>query len=144
MKQLLVVLLVILALALVACSAGGGDVDDPQEVVITATDIAFDTARIEVVANRPVALTLHNEGALEHDFSIMHIPMDIAHTPEEDDGGHDMSAMEEMPELHMAVMPGASNAMTFTPTEPGEYSYFCTVPGHKDAGMGGTLVVTAP
>lgn len=143
MKRLLVALSIVLVMALAACSPGSRGVDEPQEVIITTTDIAFDDTRIEVVAKRPVVLTLHNKGALEHDFSIMHIPVEIAHAPGEDDGGHDMGAMDAMPELHMAVMPGASNSMTFTPTEPGEYSYFCTVPGHKDVGMGGTLVVTA-
>ena len=36
---------------------------------------------------------------------------------------------------------GGSGTLEFTPTEPGEYEYYCTVPGHKEAGMLGTLVV---
>jgi uncharacterized cupredoxin-like copper-binding protein len=31
----------------------------------------------------------------------------------------------------------------FTPSQPGEYEFFCSVPGHKEAGMRGTMVVSA-
>lgn len=144
MKQLLFLPLLALLLVLTGCGAGGAETNAPQEVVVTATDLAFDTDRIEVTADQPVALTFRNDGALEHDLSIMHIPVEITDTAEEDEAGHDMSAMEEMPELHLSAMPGMSNSVTFIPTEPGEYTFFCTVTGHQDAGMTGTLVVTAP
>lgn len=144
MKRLHVLLLVIvLAFGIVACAAGESDTGGSQEVTITASDIAFDVERIEIVAGKPVALTLRNEGALEHDFSVMHIPAEFSdHAEDEEDDGHDMSHMEEMPELHVAAMPGASDSLMFTPTEAGEYAYFCTVEGHEAAGMTGTLVVT--
>jgi uncharacterized cupredoxin-like copper-binding protein len=47
------------------------------------------------------------------------------------------------PVLHVAAEPGASNHLSFTPTKPGNYQFYCTVPGHKEAGMVGTLVVNA-
>lgn len=144
MKQLLFLPLLALVLVLTGCGAGGAETNAPQEVVVTTTDLAFDSERIEVTANQPVVLTLRNDGALEHDVSIMHIPVEITDAAEEDEAGHDMSAMEEMPELHVSAMPGMSKSVTFTPTEPGEYTFFCTVTGHQDAGMTGTLVVTTP
>lgn len=143
-KSLVILLFVTLVLVVTGCGAGGAETNAPQEVIVTTTDLAFDTNRIEVTANQPVVLTLRNDGALEHDFSIMHIPVQVTDAAEEDEAGHDMGAMEEMPELHVAAMPGMSNSVTFTPTEPGEYTYLCTVSGHQDAGMTGTLVVTAP
>lgn len=143
-KHLLLLPLLALVLVVTGCSAGDAETNAPQEVVVTATDLAFDTDRLEVTADQPVALTLRNDGALEHDLSIMHIPVEITDTAEEDEAGHDMSAMEEMPELHVSAMPGTSNSLTFTPTEPGEYIFFCTVTGHQDAGMTGTLVVATP
>lgn len=144
MKQLLFLPLLALVLVLTGCGAGGAETNAPQEVVVTTTDLAFDSERIEVTANQPVVLTLRNDGALEHGVSIMHIPVEITDAAEEDEAGHDMSAMEEMPELHVSAMPGMSKSVTFTPTEPGEYTFFCTVTGHQDAGMTGTLVVTTP
>ncbi|MCH7860368.1 MAG: multicopper oxidase domain-containing protein, partial [Proteobacteria bacterium] len=40
------------------------------------------------------------------------------------------------------AMPGTTASVIFTATEPGEYEFFCTIPGHKEAGMVGRLIVT--
>ena len=45
--------------------------------------------------------------------------------------------------MHMAVANGASGTSEFTPTTPGTFTFFCTVAGHKEAGMTGTLTVKA-
>ena len=59
--------------------------------------------------------------------------------------GHDMGNMGGMePELHVAALMGQMATLEFTPTKPGTYEFFCTVAGHKEAGMKGTLVVKAP
>ena len=107
----------------------------------------YQPASLEITADLPVRLTLTNGDALEHDFSIMAMP----HTGEVivDDAGsdladHDMSELAEEPEIHVAAPAGGQGAIEFTPSTPGEYTYFCTVAGHKEAGMVGTLVVTAP
>lgn len=141
MKRMFVLVFAVLGLTISACT-GSPAADAPQEAIVTSTDLAYDTDRIEVEAGRPVVLTLRNNGALEHDFSVMHIPADITAAAEEDDG-HDMGHMDEMPELHVSAMPGESNSVSFTPTEAGEYHFFCTVEGHEAAGMSGTLVVTS-
>ncbi|MDX1437328.1 MAG: cupredoxin domain-containing protein [Anaerolineales bacterium] len=33
-------------------------------------------------------------------------------------------------------------SLTFTPTEAGEFIYYCAIPGHRQAGMWGTIIVT--
>ena len=142
MKRMFVLVFAVLGLTVSACTSSPAP-DAPQEVVVTSTDLAYDTERVEVKAGRPVALTLRNDGALEHDFSVMHIPAEITAAEEEEDDGHDMGHMDEMPELHVSAMPGKSNSVSFTPTEAGEYHFFCTVEGHEAAGMSGTLVVTS-
>lgn len=119
----------------------------PKPVTITATDNVYDIHDIEVTAGQPLRLTLKNEGTLAHDFSIMHIPLDGEVRGGEMDmemEGHDMSEMEEEPEVHVAAMIGGDNTISFTPSEPGVYEYHCTVEGHKEGGMVGTLTVTAP
>jgi uncharacterized cupredoxin-like copper-binding protein len=55
-----------------------------------------------------------------------------------------MSGMTETPDLHLPVAMGTTSSLEFTPTKPGTYEFECTVPGHKEAGMRGTLVVKAP
>jgi uncharacterized cupredoxin-like copper-binding protein len=115
-----------------------------QEVSLTAVDMAFQPAALEVTAGRPVRLTMTNEGALDHDFSILEIPMETTGATAVAMPGHDMGAMTADPQLHMAANMGMSNTVEFTPTKPGTYEFFCTVAGHKDAGMLGTMVVKAP
>jgi len=135
--------LILLALFAVACNSGEG-ADAVQELELTASDIKFDKTQVEVVAGRPVRLTLHNEGALEHDFSIMHIRMSeepVAADAASEDHMMEMEHMDEDPELHTAAMPGLDSLLEFTPAEAGEYEFFCAVPGHKEAGMKGTLIV---
>ena len=146
-KRLAAVLLIFGLAFLAACGSDEPTMVPPVSLELTATDIAFDTTRLEVMAGQPVRLTLNNEGALEHDFSIMEMPLmgDVmADEMEEEMAGHDMSGMEEEPEIHVAAPMNGSNTIEFTPSEPGEYTYFCTVAGHKEAGMMGTLVVQAP
>ena len=115
-----------------------------QEASLTAVDMAFQPDALEVTAGRLVRLTRVNEGALDHDFSILEMPMETTGATAVAMPGHDMGAMTVDPQLHMAVTMGMSNTIEFTPTKPGTYEFFCTVPGHKDAGMVGTLVVKAP
>ncbi len=148
-RSIVILLLALGTLVLAACSSQGSATTsiEPAEVTLNATDIAFDKNRLEVVAGRPVSLTLHNAGVLEHDFSIIEMPHDgeVSTSEMEDEtGGHDMSNVTEEMDIHVAAPTDQSNTIEFTPTTPGEYEYFCTVAGHKEAGMVGTLVVQAP
>ncbi len=148
MKRI-VVIVVLLAMAgvLAACSSAETDAVPMTEFMLTATDIAYDMNQLEVTAGQPVRVTLRNNGALEHDFSIVEMPHAGEVLAEEAEGGmagHDMSNMSMDPEIHVASPMGESLSVEFTPTTPGEYEFFCTVAGHKEAGMVGTLIVTAP
>lgn len=132
---------VALASLLAACA---GAPSGPQEITLTAMDLAFEPTAVEVVAGRPVILTMVNEGALEHDFSILEIPLAEPVEADEEEMQHDMSTVEVDPELHFSAPAGETRSIEFTPTKPGTYEFVCTVPGHKEAGMVGTLVVTGP
>ena len=134
-------LVFILALSLAACAGGANDT--AQTLTVEAVDLGFTPTTLEVKAGEPVKLTLQNNGALPHDFSIMEFPMEGM---AEDTGGmeHDMGDAAADPELHMAAAGGQSATLEFTPSKPGTYEFWCTVAGHKEAGMTGTLVVQAP
>lgn len=132
-------LLVIAALVLAAC---GNAQPQTKEITIEATDIAYSVTTIEVEAGQPVRLTLKDSGTLQHDFSILEIPVVIDHEADEVAGHEmDMSNMGVEPQVHVAADPGTSNTVEFTPTKPGTYEFFCTVAGHKEAGMIGQLIV---
>jgi uncharacterized cupredoxin-like copper-binding protein len=118
----------------------------PQEFTLTAMTMTYTPSVFEVTAGVPVELTLVNQDSLEHDFSILEIPLESVSAADPMSAEHQMEMGEAAPEpvLHVAAEPGATNRLSFTPTKPDRYEFYCTVPGHKEAGMVGTLVVNAP
>lgn len=145
MKNITLLLVSIVLITLVACSQDSTVEGEPQpkKVTIVATDIAYDIERIEAAVGQPISLTLDNQGVLEHDFSIVEIPLQgevttgHAEEPEE----HDMSGVAEEPTVHVAAAQDGQSTIEFTPAAPGQYTYYCTVSGHREAGMEGVLVV---
>jgi uncharacterized cupredoxin-like copper-binding protein len=128
------------ALLLGACAS-----QQSQDVTLTAQTMTYSPSTFEVTAGAPVELTFINEDALEHDFSILEIPVESVSEADPMSAEHEMqmgTALE--PVLHVAAEAGATNHLSFTPTKPATYEFFCTVAGHKDAGMVGTMVVLAP
>lgn len=154
MKKLPFVLFVLMAILMTACGSSS-ESDTPTDLLtaeftVVANDITYDTNDLEVTAGQPVMITFRNESPLEHDFSIPTIPVDgevfITETGQDQgDHGHDMEEAAIELDVHVAApVNGGSNVLQFTPTEPGTYEYYCTVEGHKEAGMVGTLTVQAP
>lgn len=139
----LALLLAILAFGLLLAGCAGGGSARPAGVKIEAKEFAFSPGNVEVTAGQPVKLTLQNTGALEHDFSILAIPME-GEAEASGSSDHNMGHVAEEPELHVAAAANQNATLEFTPTKPGTYEYWCTVSGHKEAGMIGTLVVKAP
>jgi uncharacterized cupredoxin-like copper-binding protein len=153
MKKLLVVLLIWGAVVMTACAdeSGGRAALSTAEFTVVATDNVYDKPELAVLAGQPVYLTFRNEGSLLHDFTIATLPLDgeaITTVAEHDDLGdheHDMEGTAAEVDVHVAAaINGGSSVLQFTPTEPGTYEYYCTVEGHKEAGMVGQLVVAAP
>lgn len=153
-NYLLPIALIVVLLSLTLAACGGAPTEssaiETAEVTIAATDIAYGTNELTVSAGQPVKVSLQNDGALVHDFSISVVPVSGKVVAEEGMGddhsmmeGHDMTMEEhgEAPAVHVAAAPGTIGTVTFTPSTPGTYEYYCTVEGHKEAGMAGTLVV---
>jgi len=135
-------ILLALGLAVAACTPGA----ERAELTIVATDFAYTPTTLEVRDGQPVHLRLQNDGSLEHDLSLSGLPIaegSVAATPE---SGHDMSHLHTDAALsvHLSAQPGQNASVSFTPTEPGSYRFICTIPGHQEAGMFGTLMVTEP
>jgi len=94
-----------------------------------------------VKVGESVQLTINNVGALEHDFVIEQI--DAATKVIQDSGSekHHAHGAAENYDLHVSAQVGETSMIEFTVNEPGTYQFFCSVPGHKDAGMVGELTV---
>jgi uncharacterized cupredoxin-like copper-binding protein len=142
--RLLGVTVLALVAALLAACSGSSTSAKPVEITLPATGMTYQPATLEVTAGQPVKLTFQNMDSLDHDFSIMEIPVEMMGATQEPMDGHDMSHMAQEPELHVAAMMNQSATLEFTPTKPGTYEFYCTVAGHKEAGMVGTLIVKAP
>jgi uncharacterized cupredoxin-like copper-binding protein len=151
--RIIVVVLGFVALLGVACSPAADEqmadmaMDmalEVREIVVEANDFSFGPDLIEVKVGEPVRIVFNNVGALDHDWSIAHIAAADVQEEADHSAGHDahMAGMDDQPDLHVSAMPGESGVLAFTPTEAGTYEITCTVAGHHEAGMVGTLVVT--
>jgi uncharacterized cupredoxin-like copper-binding protein len=139
MHKLVILVLVGLTFLLAACSGGAASSSGAQQFTVQVSEFSFQPAAIEVLVGQPVKLTLQNKGTVEHDWSIQKIPViDVKETGQV---GHYMGGSTGKPDLHMSALMGKSAELEFTPTRAGTYQIACTVAGHKEAGMVGTLVV---
>lgn len=57
---------------------------------------------------------------------------------------HDVAIDELGIKSAMITSKGDTTSVVFEATEAGQFSYYCTVAGHRQAGMEGTLVVSEP
>jgi plastocyanin len=127
--RVLLVLVATLALTAVlgACGGGGGDgggddsapsntpIKGAPEVSVVADNLKFDPDELTVQAG---------------DFNI---------ELTSEDQFHDLE-IEDVPGL-VEASSGETEVSGFTIDDPGEYTFFCTVPGHRAGGMEGTLTV---
>jgi uncharacterized cupredoxin-like copper-binding protein len=91
----------------------------PQAVAGAALemyDIYFEPKEITVPADTGVTLTITNKGVTLHNFAI------------------------DALDVSVDVDPGATEEVVID-APAGEYEFYCNVPGHKAAGMVGTLIV---
>ena len=97
-------------------NSGGSTVsfeaDPGGELAYTTTTATAKAGQVTVDFNNPQALT--------HDVAI------------EDSSGKEVGATELI---------ASGEDSTTVDLKPGTYTYFCTVPGHREAGMEGTLTV---
>ncbi len=84
---------------------------------VSLVDLAFEPAAFTIPANTNVVVTITNLGALPHDFTADQVGV-------------------------QSVMLSSGDVTTITVNAaPGTYQYYCSVPGHRIAGMRGTLTV---
>ena len=126
MKKLVPTLAAVGAVAVVAAgsslaaakpaSAGGTQLS----VTAMASGLAFSTKSLKAKAGK-ITIMLTNKSPLAHDLVIEKGETILAKTP--------------------LLKTGKSGSLTVT-LKKGTYDFVCDVPGHEDAGMKGTLVVS--
>ena len=156
MKILTVILATASLVALAACgkkentaaSAGG-----PKTFAITANDsMKYNITRMEVSPGEDVKVTLTNVGSqpkqvMGHNFTLLKKGVDAAAfanaaATQKDSDYFPADKADEVIAHTRLLGPRESASVEFkAPTEPGEYTYLCTFPGHFVSGMKGVLVV---
>ncbi|HEX6423544.1 MAG TPA: plastocyanin/azurin family copper-binding protein [Acidimicrobiales bacterium] len=108
------------ALVLAACGGDDGDlpaVEGPTSpsLDVVATEMAYDPDAVAVAAGT-IEVVLRNEGRLLHDLRISDQPFIIEAT-------------------------AGATATGQVALEAGSYAFYCSLPGHREAGMEGVLEV---
>jgi plastocyanin len=139
MKKALTVIAVIALAALGVAACGGGDDDDDDETTAAETTeattpagggatleisspaegLAYDQTELTAQAGA-VTVEYDNPQALSHDVVI------------EDASGAELGKTE-------LISQGSTS--TTVDLQPGTYTFYCDVPGHREGGMEGTLTV---
>jgi uncharacterized cupredoxin-like copper-binding protein len=117
----------VLAAALIgACGGGGGgsggdnaggDPARPPDLTVSVKEFRFEPAELTVDAGKPSVVAVDNIGTIDHDFTVQGTGFKIT------------------------VAKAHTERGTLTVSKPGTYEFYCSLPGHKSAGMHGTLTV---
>jgi plastocyanin len=103
-------------------AAGGGAAGGGSTVDVSAPangDLAFDQTDLTATAGS-VTINFDNPASISHDVKV------------EDSAGEELGGTDLISQ---------SNATATVDLQPGSYTFFCSVPGHREAGMEGTLTV---
>lgn len=99
-------------------NAGSTQAPAGEKITVMGKEFSYDPATLTVKAGRPVTVVLRNTGSIEHDITVDETKFKL-------------------------TVPGNSardKALMFE--KPGTYEFYCSLPGHKSAGMKGELSVT--
>jgi plastocyanin len=118
---------------------------EPEEVFnwkVEIKDYKYLSSNVSLKRDQKVLLTLLNDDSVEHDieispFSYERLVTSNTHSEHE----HGMTK-EDDSIFHLHVEPNGSNQVSFIPKEAGVYTYYCTIPGHKESGMIGKIKVS--
>jgi uncharacterized cupredoxin-like copper-binding protein len=98
-------------------------------------EFAFQPATIRLAAGEPVRLVLVNQGQIAHQFETRYlhaVPVRVT---------GDALAVEAAGLDATRLDPDGTARLQFVPRRRGRYVFACTIEGHQEAGMRGTLDV---
>ena len=104
-------------------NTGGGGGGGGSTIKLSADPsgaLKFDTDSLSAKAGS-VTIDFDNPAAITHDVSV------------EDSSGKELGTSD--------LIAQSKTTLDLSNLKPGDYTYFCTVPGHREGGMEGTLTV---
>ena len=111
--------------------------------LIEMTSFAFAPDVLEVNAGEVLEIAIQNVEPVLHDFTIDKIGADVHISYLGGTGEHAHEEAQRDADVHFALTEPGSGVVHLRVFEPGEYVFYCSVPGHQEAGMEGTLTVLA-
>jgi len=99
--------------------------------------MVFIPDRVEVKRGEQIRFVLRNKGELEHEFVLATREENLKHAEE----------MKKNPDMEhddpnaKRVKPGKKDELVWRFTKRGTFEFGCLIPGHREAGMLGTVVV---
>lgn len=119
-----------------------GDPKKPSRVVsISMRDddgkMSFVPDKIEVRAGEQIKFVIQNKGVLDHEFVLASTAENVKHA----------EAMKKNPDMEhddpnaKRVAPEKKDEIVWKFTKKGTFEYGCLIPGHRESGMTGTVVV---
>jgi uncharacterized cupredoxin-like copper-binding protein len=99
--------------------------------------MAFVPSRIEVKKGEQVRFKLRNDGELDHEMVLATLEMNLKHAEE----------MRKNPDMEhddpnaKRVAPTKTSEILWRFDKAGTFDFSCLIPGHREAGMTGTVIV---
>ena len=97
----------------------------------------FTPDRLEVKKGEQVRFVIQNKGALKHEFMLASVKDNDKHA----------EMMKKFPDMEhddpnaKSVDPGKTAEMVWRFTKTGTFEFACLIPGHREAGMHGSVTV---
>jgi plastocyanin len=140
----------ILSLALVGAvilsscgGGGGGGAGGGAALNVTAQDtLKFEPATLSASAGAEATVNFKNAGAQQHNWVLTSTADADRVATEAAAKAGDATGIAGVLAAGKLLAGGSSEEIKFTAPAAGSYTYICTVPGHYQAGMKGTLTTS--
>jgi uncharacterized cupredoxin-like copper-binding protein len=134
-RRYLALLMVVLAVALAACSGGGASTSIKADL----KEFMFDPQSWEVPAGEEITIELTNSGTIAHEWVLLQPGVTISSEADLPDTEEELLA--DFVYWEEEVEPGDTATFTFTAPAEGTYQIICAIEGHFGGGMEGELTV---
>ena len=129
------------AVVLSACGGGGGGGGGPLNVTAQDT-LKFEPATLAVKAGAETTVNFKNAGAQQHNWVLAATADADRIATESAAKGGDATGIAGVIATGKLLAGGGAEEVKFSAPAAGTYTYICTVPGHYQAGMKGTLTTS--